>query len=89
MDPAPPSLYRSLEAPAECEAERTQALRLVRACMSVSPADVPREFVSALSACMVPAEKAMASACIETMCELGMQHVSIIDECGVFFTAIC
>jgi hypothetical protein len=39
--------------------------------MSVSPADVPPEFAAALNACMVPAERAMASACIETMCELG------------------
>lgn len=65
--------YRSLERDKHSEAERIQALKLVRAIMEAECSLMPAPIIQALIACAENQEDSFCRVCLETLCEIGMR----------------
>ena len=65
------SKNRSLERDKHSEAERIQALKLVRAIMEADCSLMPPPIIQALIACAENQEDSFCRVCLETLCEIG------------------
>lgn len=63
--------FRSLERDKHSEAERLQALKLVRVMIEVDSSLMPASIVQALIACAENQEDSFCRVCLETICEIG------------------
>jgi len=75
-------ITRSLERDKHSEAERVQALKLIRTIMEIDCSLVPHCVVKALVAISENQEDNFCRVCLETLCEISIRNPQISSHCG-------
>ncbi|KYR02655.1 cytosolic regulator of adenylyl cyclase [Tieghemostelium lacteum] len=75
-------ITRSMERDKHSEAERIQALKLIRTIMELDCSLMPHSIVKALVAISENQEDTFCRVCLETLCEISIRNPQVSSHCG-------